>query len=85
MMPKALILFAILVSLACSCSTVFLPNNAYLPPAREQVKNPDDQFGGDFLESNVDFPAIAYFLGIQQEYALDLPFEEEPVELLPGN
>ncbi|KAH8332030.1 hypothetical protein KR067_009517, partial [Drosophila pandora] len=91
MLPKTLILFLILTIAVC-CFSAELPRNAYLPPflsshrLSEGITDEEEAYPqGPSLESDplgryapifLDFPAIQSPLRQQQEYALDLPFEE---------
>lgn len=92
-MPKTLILFLIL-TIAVGCFSAELPRNAYLPPFlssphRPSERTTEEEAAHPPLESEplgryapifLDFPAIQSPLRQQQEYALDLPFEERPLE-----
>ncbi|KAH8266804.1 hypothetical protein KR026_002993, partial [Drosophila bipectinata] len=92
MLPKTLILVLILTIVVC-CFSAELPRNAYLPPflsfqrPAERITAEEASYReGPPLESEplgryapifLDFPALQSPLRQQQEYALDLPFEEK--------
>ncbi|KAH8421529.1 hypothetical protein KR009_011467 [Drosophila setifemur] len=93
MLNKSLILILILVAAVC-CFSAELPGNAYLPPFRNSHRTPDESelesinpgipFDGEPFERYapifVDYPGVHHLLRQQQEYSLDLPFEEKPLE-----
>ncbi|EDX02348.1 uncharacterized protein LOC6525405 [Drosophila yakuba] len=90
MLKHSLILILILVVAVC-CFAAELPGNAYLPPLRHYHQLPDDippavngfpvDMDRDSFERYapifLDYPEVRPLLREQQEYALDLPFEEK--------
>ncbi|EDX17351.1 GD16860 [Drosophila simulans] len=85
------------------CFSAELPGNAYLPPLRHNQRlsedipvvdngfliNIEQDSFGRYAPIFVDYPGIHHLLRQQQEYALDLPFEEKQhnrkMDLSPEN
>ncbi|XP_017051777.1 uncharacterized protein LOC108095263 [Drosophila ficusphila] len=95
MLQQSLTLILILLLAVC-CFSAELPGNAYLPPLRNHHHHqvPDEAIPldngflfdieqdslGRYAPIFVDYPGVHQLLRQQQEYALDLPFEEKPRE-----